>query len=243
MDFCKIREKASKRDTIEIYPDFVVKRNSDLMVRGKSFYAIWDEDAKIWSRNAIDAANIVDRELKKAFSLSKQNNPDNRYIVKYMEEFSSGSWENFTRFLSKAPDNFKQLDDKVTFASTEITKKDYVSKRLPYDLRDEPCDSYEELISTLYSPEERHKLEWAIGSVLAGDSKNIQKFIVLYGEGGSGKSTVLNIIEKLFEGYTAVFNAKELTGTNNQYVSGAIFNNDPLVAIQHDGDLSNIKDN
>lgn len=243
MDFCKIKEKVAKRDTIEIYPDFVVGRNSDLMVRGKAFYAVWDDEAKIWSRNALDTQHIVDRELEVITKDKKNSNPDSRYNVKYMREYSSGSWDTFMRFLSKAPDNFKQLDEKVTYASTEVKKNDYVSKRLPYDLRDETCESYEELISTLYTAEERHKLEWAIGSVLAGDGKNIQKFIVLYGEGGSGKSTVLNIIEKLFEGYTAVFNAKELTGANNQYVSGAIFNNDPLVAIQHDGDLSNIKDN
>lgn len=243
MEFCKIKEKVAKRDTIEIYPDFVVGRNSDLMVRGKAFYAVWDEEAKIWSRNALDTQHIVDRELEAVSKAKKNNSPDSRYNVKYMREYSSGSWDTFMRFLSKAPDNFKQLDEKVTFASTEVSKNDHVSKRLPYDLRDEKCEAYEELVSTLYSAEERHKLEWAIGSVLAGDSKNIQKFIVLYGEGGSGKSTMLNIIEKLFEGYTAVFNAKELTGANNQYVSGAIFNNDPLVAIQHDGDLSNIKDN
>lgn len=29
-------------------------------------------------------------------------------------------------------------------------------------------------MSTLYSEEERHKIEWAIGSIVAGDSKHIQ---------------------------------------------------------------------
>ena len=52
-------------------------------------------------------------------------------------------------------------------------------------------------MSTLYAQEERDKLEWAIGSIFLGDSKTIQKFIVLYGEAGSGKSTVLNIIQKI----------------------------------------------
>ena len=56
-------------------------------------------------------------------------------------------------------------------------------------------------MSTLYSPPERAKIEWAIGSIIAGDSKKIQKFLVFYGPPGTGKSTVLNIIQKLFEGY------------------------------------------
>ena len=42
-------------------------------------------------------------------------------------------------------------------------------------------------ISTLYDPEERQKLEWAIGAIISGDSKKIQKFIVLYGAAGTGK--------------------------------------------------------
>lgn len=50
-------------------------------------------------------------------------------------------------------------------------------------------------MSVLYSPEERKKLEWAIGAIVTGDSKNIQKFEVLYGPPGSGKSTVLNLIQ------------------------------------------------
>ena len=33
----------------------------------------------------------------------------------------------------------------------------------------------------------------------------IQKFLVLYGPPGSGKSTVLNIVQKLFDGYWSVF--------------------------------------
>ena len=86
------------------------------------------------------------------------------------------------------------------------------------------------------------KLEWALGAIIAGDAKHIQKFIVLYGEAGSGKSTFLNIVQKLFEGYYTSFEAKALTSTSNAF-STETFRNNPLVAIQHDGDLSKIEDN
>ena len=65
-------------------------------------------------------------------------------------------------------------------------------------------------MSTLYSEEERTKIEWAIGSIVSGDSKKLQKFMVLYGAAGTGKSTVLNIIQELFDGYYSVFDAKAL---------------------------------
>ena len=94
----------------------------------------------------------------------------------------------------------------------------------------------------LYSPQERDKIEWAIGAIVAGDSKWIQKFLVFYGPPASGKSTIIGIIEKLFVGYVATFEAKALTSNNGTFAMEA-FESNPLVAIQHDGDLSRVEDN
>ena len=66
--------------------------------------------------------------------------------------------------------------------------------------------------------------------------------MVLYGAAGTGKSTVLNIIQQLFEGYYSVFDAKALGSSSNSFALEA-FKSNPLVAIQHDGDLSRIEDN
>src|SRR5690606_37430981 len=112
----------------------------------------------------------------------------------------------------------------------------------PYSLEAGDISAYDELISVLYDPQERAKLEWAIGAIVAGDAKHIQKFVVLYGSAGTGKSTVINIVQKLFDGYYAAFEAKALTGSNNSF-STEVFKSNPLVAIQHDGDLSRIEDN
>ena len=94
----------------------------------------------------------------------------------------------------------------------------------------------------MYDEEERHKIEWAIGAIVTGDSKHIQKFITMYGAPGTGKSTILNVIQQLFQGYDAVFDAKALGSATNAFALEA-FNTNPLVAIQHDGDLSKIEDN
>ena len=134
------------------------------------------------------------------------------------------------------------LDETIIFANTETDKKNYASKRLPYSLEKGNIDNYNKLIGTLYDPEERHKIEWAIGSIIQGDSKFIQKFLVFYGAAGTGKSTILNIIQKLFEGYYSVFDAKALGSASNSFALEA-FRSNPLVAIQHDGDLSRIEDN
>lgn len=241
MDFYSIKERSTKNGVIEIYPDFKICRSKDLMIRGKSFYAIWDEQKGLWSTDEYDVQRLVDKELMEHLDILRQKT-DNNIIVKLMSDFSSGSWTDFRNYINHVSDNSHDLDDKLIFANTNITKKDYASKRLNYSLEDGKIDAFNELIETLYDPEEKDKLEWAIGAVISGDAKQIQKFIVLYGEGGTGKSTILNIIQKLFDGYYTTFDAKSLTSTSNAFAT-EVFKSNPLVAIQHDGDLSKIEDN
>lgn len=239
MDFFRVKTGPGKKGTIEVYPEFKVKKFSDLMVRGKSFYAIWDQEKGLWSTDEFDVARLVDQDLDE---YANKIETDSQVVVKYMHDYGTRSWTNYRNFVREAPDCSKQLDTKVTFQNSKVTKKDLVSKRLPYDLVNGPCDAYDEMMSTLYDPNEREKIEWAIGAIMSGDSVDIQKFIVLYGEAGTGKSTVLNIIQKLFDGYYTVFDAKELTSRSNAFATEA-FKSNPLVAIQHDGDLSKIEDN
>jgi hypothetical protein len=160
-----------------------------------------------------------------------------------MWDAESGTIDAWHKYCQKqSRDNFNQLDEKLIFSNTETNKKDYASKRLNYPLEPGSIEAWDKLVSTLYSEEERHKIEWAIGSIVTGDSKKIQKFMVFYGEAGTGKSTILNIVQKLFEGYHTVFDAKALGSSNNAFALEA-FKSNPLVAIQHDGDLSKIEDN
>lgn len=241
MDFYMIKEKSTKRGIREIFPDFRVGRSKDLMVRGQRFYAIWDEEAGLWSTDEYDVQRLVDRDLYE-YKKRLQKNTEDEVVVKTLSDFSSGMWEAFKKYVKSMSDNSHQLDEKLTFANDQVKKKDYVSKRLSYPLEKGECNAYEELIGTLYEPDERAKLEWAIGAVIAGEGKRIQKFIVLYGEAGAGKSTILNIIQRLFDGYYTTFEAKALTSTSNAFAT-EVFKSNPLVAIQHDGDLSHIEDN
>lgn len=241
MDFYTIKQKTVKKGVVEIYPDFKVCRSKDLMVRGKVFYAVWDEAKGLWSTDEYDVQRLVDEDLAR-FKQELENKIEDWVTVKWMSSFSSGSWTAFKNYLTRLSDNAHQLDDKLAFSNTEIKKKDYVSKKLPYPLEKGDYKAYDEIIGTLYDEDERRKLEWAIGSIVSGDSRSIQKFIVLYGEAGAGKSTILNIVQKLFEGYYTTFEAKALTSNSNAF-STEVFKSNPLVAIQHDGDLSKIEDN
>lgn len=242
IDFLMIATRPGKRGTIEIYPKFRIIKSSDLMIRGGDFYAIWLEERGLWSTDEQDALQLIDRELDR-YAEENRSHFDCNLKVLHMWDSESGMIDAWHRYCQKQMrDSFHMLDEKLIFSNTVTDKKDYASKRLPYPLERGEFSAYERLISTLYSEEERHKIEWAIGSIVSGDSKKIQKFMVLYGAAGTGKSTILNIVQKLFEGYYSVFDAKALGSSSNAFALEA-FKCNPLVAIQHDGDLSRIEDN
>jgi energy-coupling factor transporter ATP-binding protein EcfA2 len=244
VDFLNIgtREiQKGKKTEHEIFPDFIVGRSKDLMVRGRAFYAIWDEELGLWSTDEYDVQRLVDAELK-AFAEKLSASDGRTYKVKYLRSFGSQGWTQFRKFLQNVSDNSHQLDESLTFANTPVKKTDYASMRLPYSLVPGEINAWNEIIGTLYSVEERRKIEWAIGSVISGDSKKLQKFLVFYGPGGTGKSTIMNVINALFEGYTTAFEAKAL-GSANAGFALEPFKNNPLVGIQQDGDLSKIEDN
>ena len=242
LDFFIISTRSVKKDLVEIYPKFIIKKSSDLMIRGGDFYAIWNEETKLWSTDEQDAVRLIDREIKKYYEENKNKFNCNVRAL-YLWDADSGMIDKWHKYCQKQMrDDFHTLDEKIIFSNYETKKDDYASKKLQYPL--EKCDisSYDKIMSTLYGEDERQKLEWAIGSIVSGESKHLQKFIVLYGDAGTGKSTILNIIQKLFSGYDAVFDAKALGSTNNVFALEA-FKGNPLVGIQHDGDLSRIEDN
>ncbi|GHU53244.1 hypothetical protein FACS1894132_04880 [Clostridia bacterium] len=242
IDFLIISTRSTKRGVIEIYPKFIIKKSRDIMIRGGDFYAVWIEERGLWSTDEQDALQLIDYELDR-YSEECRRKFDSDIKVLHMWDAESGMIDNWHKYCQKQMrDSFHMLDEKLIFSNTATNKKDYASKRLNYPLEQGDFPAYDKLISTLYSEEERHKIEWAIGSVVSGESKKLQKFMVLYGSAGTGKSTILNIIQQLFEGYYSVFDAKALGSSSNSFALEA-FRSNPLVAIQHDGDLSKIEDN
>ena len=63
IDFMKISTRQVKKGVTEIFPKFVLKKSSDLMIRGGDFYAVWNEDTGLWSTDEEDVINMVDAAL------------------------------------------------------------------------------------------------------------------------------------------------------------------------------------
>ena len=207
----------------------------DLIIRGKTFFAIWDEEKGLWSTSEARAVMIIDNALE-LYGQGK-NMP-----ILTLRRSSTGMMKRFHDFCSNAPDNYVDFDTQIVYKSTPVTKDMHVSRRLNYDPVYEPCPAWVELLSRLYNPTEAAKIEWSMGVIFSNSVLDVQKFLVLYGEPGSGKSTILNIIADMLPGYTAEFDAASL-GNQNAAFALAPFADNPIVAMQHDGDLSKIETN
>lgn len=239
LDFVKVSTKVKNRTT-EVYPKFMVRKTSDLMIRGGDFYAVWNEDAGLWSTDEQDLIDLVDKDIDQFLDEHKSLASSD---ISYMWDASCGSIDSWHKYCQKQTrDNYHALDETLIFSNSPTKKEQYASKRLPYPLEEGDYSAWDKLIGTLYSEDERHKIEWAIGAIVCGASKTLQKFMVLYGSAGTGKSTIINVIQKLFDGYYCVFEAKALGSSNNAFALEA-FKTNPLVAIEHDSDLSRIEDN
>lgn len=246
MDFIKVYTREAKNNsknresgTTEVYIDFKVFNSKDLMTRGKSFYAIYDPIKKIWTKDEMTVVKLVDSEIMK--TVNKLQSSEKPISYGLMEDYQSGNWQKYISYIKNMPDNWAALDNQIYFSNDELTRESHATRKLPYARHQGSIKNYDRLMGVLYEESERDKLEWAVGAILTGDSKHIQKFITLYGNAGSGKSTFLNIVQKLVEGYYISFDAKSLTGYDSFGVE--VFKTNPLVAIQHDGDLSKIEDN
>lgn len=239
MDFIRVACKENKDGTKEFYPSLQALESTDLVIRGGQFVAIWDEDTGLYSRRLSHVADIIDRSFMRMMG-DRLRAGD---TVKKVRVYDNQIYSRLMGLMRSIGDMGPELDQRIVFANEEPTKGMAASFKMPYELSGAPTPVWDEIISSLYSDEERLKIEWAIGSIFSGASiDEVQKFYVFFGPPGSGKSTIMNIIEWLFDGHTAHFSAYEM-GRGDAQFSLEPFKNNPLVAIDQDGDLSRLEIN
>lgn len=240
MDFYEIEAVPMRGQSglMEVAPRFVNLDSRDIMLRDGDFVAIWNPKTGLWSRNEFDVIDIVDGDVSDYVAKSGVQN----LFPKFCRRDTDGVWKKYRQWSKNMVNTDHPLDRMPVFADTPIRQEDHVAYRLPYSLEDDEPTYWIKLVDTLYDPSERQKIEWVIGSILTGDCRKIDKFLVFYGDPGSGKSTILNVMQKLFGEFCVPFDSESLAQRNNSFALSA-FANDPLVAIEHDGDLSRIETN
>ena len=240
MDFYEIETVPMRGQAgmMEVRPTFLNLDSRDIMLRDGKFVAVWNPKIGLWSKHETDVIDIIDGDTRDYVEKSGLQN----LFLRVCRRESDGVWRQYRQWSKNMVDTDHPLDRMPVFSDTPIRKEDHVSYRLPYSLEDGVPVNWAKLVDTLYDPSERQKIEWFIGSILTGDCRKIDKFLVFYGDPGSGKSTVLNVMQRLFGDFCVSFDSESLAQRNNSFALSA-FADDPLVAIEHDGDLSRIETN
>ena len=115
LDFMTIATRSPKRGEVEIYPKFIIKKSKDLMIRGQDFYAIWDEERKLWSTDEEDVVRLIDQEIKTYYEENRDRFTDLAKPM-YMWDADTGMIDKFHKYCQKqSRDSFHMLDEKLIF--------------------------------------------------------------------------------------------------------------------------------
>ena len=258
MDFLSVRAKSNtkNRHTITLEPHINLDDSEDIIIKGGGVYAIYDENKKIWVTDMDKIMKVLNNDWVKKYNakvkeIEEANKrlpaADRKFITNDIEfdnyTSDSGYLEKFLQFTKKVEKYHENIDlnPHVIFKNMDVKKEDYSTGKLPYSLEEGSTESWDQMVGYLYEPEEKEKIEWMIGSIVSGYSTKIQKFFVFYGDPGSGKGTIMKIIESMFKPYYAPFISKRVVSNSNFPLECLAMN--PLVAIDEDGDLSQVQDN
>ena len=111
LDFVDITYRIGKKGMIEIYPIYKVKRTKDLMIKGKSFYAVWDEKQQVWSTDEYDVQRLIDEQMYK-YKDEKFGDQQNNIKIMELSNFNNKTWTEFQQYVKSRPDSLVQLDSK-----------------------------------------------------------------------------------------------------------------------------------
>src|SRR6478752_7201662 len=98
MDFYRVIVSEKKDGTVMLRPDWRVGRSEDLMTRGGSFYAIWDEERGLWSKDIYDVQRLVDADVRREAE-KREKEEGVAYAVSTLESHSSKLWDDFQRYI------------------------------------------------------------------------------------------------------------------------------------------------
>ena len=111
MDFIKIYTREAKNNSknreagmVELSLDFKVFNSKDLMTRGRSFYAVYDANKKLWIKDEMAVVRLVDAEIiKKVEEVRATNKP---FTYGLMEDYQSVTKNIYIKNMPDGHDDF-----------------------------------------------------------------------------------------------------------------------------------------
>ena len=249
-DFLAIVESRDRNNKKVFTPTFVINPHTeDLGIRGRKFYYLVDYITNLCITDMNLAMEKIDQNVLEYVTakVGKEimENPEYAPVIKRLVDTSNGLSKKFRTFCEvDMEDRYHTLNQVFRWSNSDYKRSDYISYLFPYPLIECPTPYYNKIFDTLYLPEQRQKIEWIVGAALCGDIKKVQKFVVLYGEPGLGKSTIIYIIRKIIlcedEGSPFISKCTAQLLVNNSDFGTDFLMNDPIFAYDDEADLSKI---
>ena len=251
-DFLKVtKEFIAKQQRYCYKPSFVIKpKIKDLMTRSRDFYALYNDETGMWETDEATAIDLIDRQVREYVVKEVGdliNDAEHGPIVQRIADTDNHLIDKFHKYCQKdLRDSYHTLNQIVKFSNSDVKREDYATFKLPYPIQQCPIPYYEKLVNTLYLPDERHKFEYMLGCILAGETRKIQKLFIFFGDPGTGKSTIIELFTNTILGGTELGYASEFKAENlankDQFGTGFL-SKDPIIAFDNEAELSRIETN
>ena len=228
-------DKRSQFD-YKIVVDFDYSNHADIFARGGTFEYYWNGSE--WSSDQTKLVNEIDQLILKNRNKILAEHPDAKIQVQLARNSSSGIVNRFYLYCKQLQDKQGSFNTRIFYDNDNPKREDYSTYKLPYHPEDGPCLAFDELATTLYDQVELDKILWGLGALYTGNMPYIQKFLYLYGPGGSGKGTMIDIIQQLFGDYAHTIALDRLTN-GSEFGSGSVA--DVPLLIDQDSKIDKIK--
>lgn len=228
-------DKRSQFD-YKIVVDFDYSNHADIFARGGLFEYYWNGSE--WSSDQTKLVNEIDQLILENRNKILTEHPDAKIQAAFARNSSSGIVNRFYQYCKQLQDKQGSFNTKIFYDNDDPKREDYSTYKLPYHPEEGPCPAFDELATTLYDQVELDKILWGLGALYTGNMPHIQKFLYLYGPGGSGKGTMLDIIQQLFGDYSHTIALDRLTN-GSEFGSGSVA--DVPLLIDQDSKIDRIK--
>lgn len=235
MDFVKIVENEDQRGRIVISPLYN-RINKDAVAKGGKLNAYWNDHEWV-SIEQSDTQLLADID-QALYSYKNKKYPTNNDITLLLPSYIPSASKEYDRFVRAYKGNVDIVfNQKIFFKDDTPKREDYSTTKLSYTPTRGATPIFDKIMTKWYTNRDIEILLWFIGATLTNNMANIQKFIFIYGSGGSGKGSFLKILEHLFQDYAQNISLKKLA-SNSQFANSEV--KEIPVLIDGETDLSRI---
>mgnify|MGYP004709275491 FL=1 len=236
MDFIKpVQNKDIKGNVMSVQPLFE-RVNKDAVSKGGRLNAYWNGDR--WVSVELDDTQLMRDIDSQVYEYRNKNFAGHPDIPALSVSSIPPVSKEYERFYKNYRGNSNIVFNKrIFFKSDKPGREDYSTSQLSYDPIDGPTPVFDKIMKKWYTDEDIEILLWFIGATLTNNIANVQKFIFIYGSGGSGKGSFLKIVEQIFQDYAQTISLKKMA-SNSQFANAEI--KEIPVLIDPETDLSRI---